>query len=415
MRDVELFTQILGIELPWIVEEVRLSVPDKRVDVYVVHREGTLWPCPQCATELSVYDHAEERTWRHLDTGGFPTYLHARAPRVKCPTHGVVTAKVPFAERRSRFTALFERFAIDVLKECDISGAAKILGVTWDECWGIMDRAVRRGLALKEHRVPALIGVDEKSIAKGHSYMTLVYSIADGTVEYIAEDRRQTSLDAYFDSFSAEERDRVRAVVMDMWEPYINSVEEHLADATDKIVFDRFHIMKHIGTAVDTVRKREHRELRAEGIEALTGTKYLWLYAERNLPDKHKRTFRALKALNLKTARAWAIKESLSVLWRYQRLAWALKFYKQWFFWATHSRLQPVIDVAYMVKRHLYGVLNYFTAARITNAAAEGLNSKIQTIKKMAYGFRNRDHFKTAIFFHCGGLQLYPATHGEVG
>ena len=147
----------------------------------------------------------------------------------------------------------------------------------------------------------------------------------------------------------------------------------------------------------------------------MTGSKYLWLYAEKNLPDKHKSAFGSLKALNLKTARAWAIKESLAVLWHYRRLGWATKFYKQWFFWATHSRLQPVIDAAYMIKRHLYGVLNYFSAARITNAAAEGLNSKIQTIKKMAYGFRNKEHFKTAIFFHCGGLQLYPATHGKPG
>jgi transposase len=100
------------------------------------------------------------------------------------------------------------------------------------------------------------------------------------------------------------------------------------------------------------------------------------------------------------------------VLWNYHRLGWATKFYTQWFFWATHSRLEPVIAVAYMIKRHLYGVLNYFSAASITNAAAEGLNSKIQTIKKMAYGFRNKEHFKTAIFFHCGGLPLYPATHG---
>ncbi len=201
---------------------------------------------------------------------------------------------------------------------------------------------------------------------------------------------------------------------MDMWEPYINSVTEYLANADNKIVFDRFHIMGHMGEAVDTTRKSEHRELRGQGIEILTGSKYTWLYGYENLPDKYKRQFRVLKALNLKTARAWAIKESLRILWSYHRLGWATRFYTQWFFWATHSRLQPVIDVAYMIKRHLYGVLNYFSAARITNAAAEGLNSKIQTIKKMAYGYRNREHFKTAILFHCGGLQLYPATHGIV-
>jgi len=235
------------------------------------------------------------------------------------------------------------------------------------------------------------------------------------TVEYIADDRKQTSLDAYFESFTPEERQGIKAVAMDMWEPYINSTLQHLEDAEDKIVFDRFHIMKHMGEAVDTVRKHEHRELRAEGLDTLTGSKYLWLYAEENLPAKNREKFRTLKSTNLQTTRAWAIKESLRVLWHYHRLGWALKFYKQWFFWATHSRLQPVIDVAYMIKRHFYGIRNYFSAARITNAAAEGMNSKMQTIKKMAYGFRNREHFKTAIFFHCGGLQLYPGTHGIAG
>lgn len=415
MRDIELYAQLLGLGDPWYVEDVELSVKERRVDILVSHHEGRLWPCPICQVELPVYDHSEERSWRHLDTGGFSTFVKARPPRVRCPSHNVVQVRLPWADPRARFTKDFERFAIDVLKETDISGAANILKMTWDECWGIMERAVARGKAARKPQLPALIGVDEKAARKGHSYITLVYDIAHATVEYIADDRRQTSLDPYFEAFSPEERQGVRAVAMDMWEPYINSVKEHLPDPEKKIVFDRFHIMKHMGEAVDTVRKSEHRELRAEGIETLTGSKYLWLYAEANLPEKHKSTFRALKSLNLKTARAWAIKESLRVLWHYHYLAWATKFYTQWFFWATHSRLQPVIDVAYMIKRHLYGVLNYFSAARITNAAAEGLNSKIQTIKKMSYGFRNREHFKTAIFFHCGGLQLYPATHGIAG
>jgi transposase len=116
----------------------------------------------------------------------------------------------------------------------------------------------------------------------------------------------------------------------------------------------------------------------------------------------------------LKTARSWAIKESLRVLWRYHRLGWARRFWKRWYFWATHSRLEPVIEVAHMLRRHEKGVLSFF-AHRVTNAVSEGINSKIQTIKKMAYGYRNRDHFKTAIYFHCGGLQLHPATHGNPG
>jgi len=418
VRDVELYRQLLGIEEPWGVERVELSVAEQKVDVFVSHAKGVRWACPQCGAGLSTHDHSEERAWRHLDSCGFTTWLHARPPRVACPAHGVHQVRLPWAEPHSRFTVLFERLAIDVLQETDISGTCTILRVSWDEAWHLMERAVARGQARKARRMPELIGVDEKAAAKGHTYLTLVCDLEHATVEYIADERRQASLDGYFEAFSADELAQVKAVATDMWEPYVNSITTHLPDAAEKIVFDRFHIMKHMGSAVDTVRKREHRELRAQGLEILTGSKYLWLYSEQNLPDFHRQRFATLKATNLKTARAWAIKESLGALWHYQRPGWARRFWKQWYFWATHSRLQPVIDVARMLARHLNGVLNYFSAARITNAAAEGLNSKIQTIKKMAYGFRNREHFKTAIFFHCGGLQLYPAippTHGNAG
>lgn len=417
MRDVDLYRQLLGLEDPWRVDHVELSVKGQRVDVYAWHAESLLWPCPECGRELAIHDHAPERSWRHLDSCGFATYLHARTPRVACPEHGVRQIRLPWAERHSRFTALFEAFAIDVLKESDVTGACRILGISWDEAWAVMERAVARGQAQKCRRVPELIGVDEKAARKGHNYLTLVCDLQRGTVEHIADDRKKMSLDSYFETLSGKERAGIKAVATDMWEPYLLSIRQHLPDAESKVVFDRFHIMKDMGTAVDTVRKREHRELRAKGLEVLTGSKYLWLYSEESLPDKHKERFATLRDENLKTARAWAIKESLRVLWRYRRLGWAKRFWKRWYFWATHSRLRPVIDVARMLARHLQGMLNYFATARITNAAAEGLNSKIQTIKKMAYGFRNREHFKTAIFFHCGGLDLYPrpATHSIAG
>jgi transposase len=177
------------------------------------------------------------------------------------------------------------------MKETDVSGAANILKTSWDECWGIMERAVARGRARKEHRVPALVGVDEKAARKGHSDVTLVSDITAGSVEYIADDRKQESLDPYFGSFTPEEREGIRAVAMDMWEPYVNSVRAHLADAEQKIVFDKFHILKHMGDAVDTVRKAEHKELRAQGLEILSGSKYLWLYGEENLPERHRDRF----------------------------------------------------------------------------------------------------------------------------
>jgi transposase len=311
MRDIELYRHLLGLEAPCTVTQVELSMKDQRVDVWAGHGEGMRWACPRCSTALPLFDHSEERVWRHLDSCQFTTFLHARPPRVKCPDHGVVQVELPWAEPRSRFTALFERLAIDVLRETNVLGATRILRISWDEAWHIMERAVERGQRVKEKRVIARVGVDEKASAKGQKYITLVCDLDLATVEYIADDRKQESLDGYFKGLSLEQLQGIRAIAMDMWEPYVQSIRAHVPEAETKIVFDRYHIMSHMGKAVDDVRKREHRELWAQGDESLKGSKYLWLYSEENLPEKHWDRFAELKALNLKTARAWAIKESL--------------------------------------------------------------------------------------------------------
>ncbi len=412
MHDTELYRRILGLEAPWSVTEVKLNVKEERVDIWVGHKEGIHWPCPECQTLLTLYDHTEERAWRHLDTCQMKTYLHACPPRVGCKEHGVRQVILPWAEPMSRYTALFEGVAIDVLKECDIQGASRILRLGWEALWNIMDRAVERGLLAKKKRVPAMIGVDEKAIAKGHSYFTLVNDLKRGMVEYIAEDRKQASLDGYFQQFTAKKLGKLQAVAMDMHEPYVQSVLEQVPQGEDKIVFDRFHIMQHMGEAVDKVRRQENRDLVEEGDERLVKTKYLWLYAPENMPEKHLERFDALKRQSLKTSRAWAIKECLKGLWSYVYRGAAERFWRQWHGWAVRSRLQPVLKVARMIRSHLHNILTY-CKHRITNAVSEGINSKIQEIKKMACGYRNRDHFKIAIFFHCGGLQLYPGTHRE--
>jgi hypothetical protein len=155
MRDTELYRAILGLESPWTVARVELDVKQQRVDVYAEHGKRKAWPCPECEASCGLHDHDEERTWRHLDSCQFQTYLHASVPRIHCDEHGVRQVRVPWAEPRSRFTLLFERFAIDVLHETDILGAARILGITWDEAHGIMARAVARGLLRREHTVAA--------------------------------------------------------------------------------------------------------------------------------------------------------------------------------------------------------------------------------------------------------------------
>ncbi len=225
------------------------------------------------------------------------------------------------------------------------------------------------------------LGVDEKAVAKGHQYVTLVSDLDRGTVEFIADDRKKSSLDAYYQDLTVRQLAGIQAVAMDMWEPFITSTWKHVCHAAAKIVFDRFHIMKHTTKAVDEVRKAEHRRLRAEGDDTLKRTKYLWLFSEENLPERHEERFARLKAMHLQTGRAWAIKESLRHLWSYRRKGWAKRFWKEWYFWATHSRLKPVVKVARMLQSHLSGVLSYCDH-RITNAASEGLNSKIEAVKK---------------------------------
>jgi transposase len=410
MRDTELYQHLLGLEAPWEVSRIELSVAGGQVDVWAEHPKKTRWSCPACDEVLSTYDHAEERSGRHLDACAFLTYLHAKAPRVKCPTHGVRQVTLPWAGPMSRFTTLFERFAIDVLKECDVSGAAKVLRTSWDETWHLMERAVARGQSVKELRAPALIGVDEKAADRGHNYITVVSDIERGTVEYIADERKQSSLDGYFEQFSPEQLAGIEAVAMDMWEPFANSVRAHLEDPDDKIVYDRYHLMSYLTKAVDTVRKAENRALMAAGDKSLGGTKYLWLHSAENLPERHQDRFNTLRGGDLKTAKAWAIKESLRWFWDYRLRSWGEKHFNGWYYWATHSRLVPVIEAAKTLKRHEAGLFAYF-AHRISNATAEGLNSRIQAIRVSARGYRNRDHFKTAIFFHLGGLELYPQTH----
>ena len=407
MQDTALSQYLLGLQSPWTVSRVHLDVIGQRVDVWAGHSEEATWACPHCTKALSLYDHAEERVWRHLDSCQFQTYLHARIPRVACSEHGVVQVLVPWAAPRARFTLLFERLAIDVLRQCDVSGATRILRISWDEAWGLMERAVTRGRQRKARTVVRRIGVDEKAAAKGHRYLTLVCDLDEGTVEHIAEDRKQESLSSDYAGRTPEQLDGIEAVAMDMWEPYIQATRAQVPNADDKIVFDRFHVMGHISTAVDTVRKQEHRDLMASGDETLKGSKYLWLYSRENVPEERHDELAALRRQELKVGRAWALKEALRCLWRYVYPASGWKFWKRWYFWATHSRLEPMRKAAETIRRHIENILTYYQHP-VSNAMSEGLNSQIQKIKSMANGFRNLEHFKTAIYFHGGGLDLYP-------
>jgi len=200
-----------------------------------------------------------------------------------------------------------------------------------------------------------------------------------------------------------------RVLELDMWVRYINATRKYVPEADTKIAFDKFHVAGLLGKAVGSVRKQEHRELKREGDPSLAGTKYWWLRNPEQMNEKlWKGRFAALRASTLRTARAWAIKEEAMGLWHYFTRSWALKAWKRWLGWALRSRLEPVKKAARTIRNHLGGILNA-VLLRATNATSESINARIQRVKRMACGFRNRVRFPRAIYSHLGGFDLYPA------
>ena len=406
MKDTELYAQILGLKAPWLVSEVSLKPLERSVHVMVAYDPTTQWYCPKCGKPAPRYD-KRVRQWRHLDTMQFKTILEAEVPRIECPADGVSQVQVPWAEPGTGFTALFEALVIFWLGQASTKAVAEALDLSWNAVDGIMKRAVQRGLARREARTAAKISVDETSFQKRHEYVTVVTDQATGHVLYIADDRKKESLAQYYSGLNAEQIDAIEAVAMDMWPAYIKATRHGIPDADTKIAFDKFHVAKALGEGVDRVRKEEHRALLNMGDTTLKGTKYQWLYNPANMTRKQRAAFTLLRDSHLRTARAWAMKEQAMDIWRYKTDAWAKKAWDYWFSWAQRCRLGPMKKVAAMLKDHLWGIMNAIVLS-VNNGHAESANAKIQRIKARACGYRNRERFKTAIYFHCGGLNLMP-------
>ena len=400
------YALLLGIGSPWEVKTVDLNLEAKKVEIELGWQWGAAAKCPECGRECSIHDCAPERTWRHLDTMQFMTLIRARTPRADCPQHGVKTMQVSWAAPQGRFTLLFERFAVEVLlASASVSQACALLGIGWDTAQEIMRRAVQRGLERRQLERLKYLGMDEKSFRRGQSYVTLLTDLEESRVLDVVEERTAEAAGQLWDTLSPEQKQGVEAVAVDMWEPFIQTIQTQVPEAD--IVHDKFHVSKYLGEAVDKVRRQEHKELLAQGDETLKGTRQLWLYNPQNFSPEQAEEFSALKDLQLKVARAWAAKELFSKFWEYQMEGWARRFFKDWFGWVSRSRLKPVVEVAQMLKRHLDNLLTYLKH-HITNAVTEGLNSKIQNLKSAARGFRSFRNYRIRILFFCGKLNLYP-------
>ena len=405
----EFYNGILGIESPWEVVSISRESESRVVTAQVHYKNDIQLQCPECKANSKLHDHRKRR-WRHLDSCNHKTIIEASVPRVKCSEHGVKQLPVIWAEKNSRFTLEFESTVLLWLKEDSISTVGNNFSISWDEVDGIMSRAVKRGLARREKTKPIHIGIDETSFQKRHEYITVILDKDQGIVIDVLDDRKAETLKNWFKTQDKSDFSSVESISMDMWDPFINAVKGNFVNAKDIISFDRFHIAQHLGKAVDKVRAQENRIFKETGKEnPLIHTRFQWLRNSQKTDNRitKRKEFLKLTQLNLKTARAWRIKEAASLLWDYTYMGVAEKEWKKLLGWISRCQLKPMIKVGKTIRRYLWGILNAIRL-NVSNSMLEGKNTKIQNIKRKACGFRNRKRFKNAILFHLGGLDMTP-------
>ena len=422
MNEREFYRMVLGLEKPWEVQAVEVDAQAQKVEVRVGYEDGTLWACPESRERWPVHDHVERR-WRHLDTCQFQTELVCRVPRWRWADGKVWTVPVPWAEARNRFTALFEHMAITVLLAArSLKQAAAWLRLDWSGVERIMDRAVQRGLERRTLERLVHLGLDEKShsapsswprgFLRGQSYVSVMVDLdkAEPRVLEVCEGNKKQDACELIQTLPEPVREQIQAVAMDMSAGFQAATVEVLPKAD--IVFDKFHVSKILGTALDQVRRREHKKLQAEGDGRLNGTRYAWLYHPDELMARspnpaRDEAFEDLCLSNLQTARAYYHRLMFLEFWESPDNASAQSFFTRWYHEAKRSCLEPIKKAAETLKTHLHGLLTYFKH-RITNATTEALNSSIQAIKSAARGFRSFENYRVRILFFLGRLNLHP-------
>ena len=405
------YKDIIGVTAPWMITAVTKDEVSRKVTVRIEHDPEKILACPICAQRTKLYDH-RVRVLRYLDTCQYETFLEVHVPRIECKKDGVQQIQIPYAEKYSRFTSRFECAILVWLQSSTISAVAENFNVSWDEVGGVMQRAVKRGLERREVKKVYDIGIDEVSYQKRHEYATIILDKNRDCVIDVLDDRKAETLETWLKTQKSSDVSEINSISMDMWDPYIRAVEGAVADAEDKIAFDRFHVSNHFNKALDKVRRREHHGFLKKGEESpLSKTRFQWLVNSNRTDnrDSKRKDFLNLSRLNLITARAWRIKEAANSLWDYAYMKVAEEAWKQLLWWISHCRIPEMIKVGKTIRNYFWGILNAIRL-KSNNGMLEAKNNRIQQIKRMACGFRNRDRFRMAILFHLGNLDLSPST-----
>jgi len=399
MKDSDLFQLALGLVPPWLVTGSSFNVQEKRLDININFPAGSTFPCAICGKpDCKAYD-TEDATWRHLNFFQHEAYLHARVPRVKCPDCGVKRASVPWARPGSGFTLLFEALVMVMVKEMPVNAAADIVGEHDTRLWRVIHHYVEDARDRADYSRVSKVGLDETSAKRGHDYVTLFVDLMLRRVLFVTPGKDAATVEAFVKDLLAHggSPDSITEVCQDMSAAFTAGVTTHLPNAS--ITYDKFHVVKIINDAVDQVRRAEQKD-RPE----LKKTRYLWLKNHGNLNKDQQERLAGLSSLKLKTARAMHIREAFQDFYA-QPTDTAEAYLKKWYFWATHSRLPPIIEAARTVKRHWDGVLRWFQSG-IANGLLEGINSLVQAAKAKARGYRSTRNLCAMIYLIAGKLEL---------
>ncbi len=397
-----LFERALNLEPPWMVKRIDFDEAQRILTVAIDFPKGSLFPCPKCGTPSKAYD-TSEKQWRHLNFFQYACYLTARVPRVECVEHGILQAEVPWSRSGADFTLLFESLAMTMVREMPVNAVSRIIGEDDNKLWRMLRHYVAEVRSREDYSSVSVIGIDETSAKKGHDYVTLVVDLEEKRTIFVAEGKDASTIEKFEEDLVAHNGspEHITYATIDMSPAFIRGMETAFPDAA--ITFDKFHIMKILGTAVDGVRKQE-----VKAQEMLRGTKYLWLKNRGNLTVNQKALLARVESLprsNIRTVRAFHIRENFQLIYKEPTRQGFETLLKKWYFWATHSRIPPIIEAAKTIKRHWAGIIRWYTS-KIDNGILEGLNSLIQAAKAKARGYRTFENFRAVIYLITGKLDF---------
>jgi len=386
----------------------------KSLVVKIMPRKNGLAECSKCGKASPVYDHLDERQFDFVPLWNIPVCFRYRMRRIKCSEHGVKVERVPWADGKSHLTKPFKLFLAKWAKKLSWKEVAESFNTTWDNVFRSVKSVVEYGLQHRNLDNVTAIGVDEIQYGKGHQYLTLVYQINAGVrrLLFVGRERKAKTLLRFFRDFGKERCAQLQFVCSDMWKPYVKVIAKKASNALH--ILDRFHIVQHLGKSIDKIRAEEVRNMASSGydIEVLKNTKYCFLKNEKNLTEKQKMKLDDVLQYDLKSVRAYLLKESFQLFWAYKSPYWADWYLHRWCTRAMRSRLEPIKKFVGMIRRHQPLIMNWFKAKKAySSGVVEGLNRKINLVTRKAFGFRSYEVLKIALFHTMGDLPEPEFTH----